>query len=323
MYYQSENISNNLAYTLNQKDQTACITYSRYAEGDVFIPKEVEFNSIKYLVIGIKYNAFQTNSKIISIHFADDSEIQFIENNAFANCSIKKFYIPASLKNLDEGFCNNVYNLTEIEISPKNQFFSIFNDQFLIKKEEEKVENLIFCCRNVETAVIPSKVTRIGKLSFSDCSRLKSISFSEKSQLKSIGKNAFLRSAIKEFFIPENVIEIEEGWCEGTIKFTKLELSSNNKHFIYYENKLLITNNKILFARRNIQNISIPNNIKRICDSSFEHCHNLSNLSFGIETSIESIGKRCFLSCWNLKDFSQIPIELNKIEDSAFYSCKN
>ncbi|KAK8898945.1 hypothetical protein M9Y10_001237 [Tritrichomonas musculus] len=317
-------IGNQVCYLLNNDDQTAVVGYSSSAKGDILIPKFVEVESIEYTIIGIQNQAFINNNSIHSVSFADDSEVQFIGQNVFCNSSIQSFSIPASLKQIPEGWCCDVRKLTKLSVSPSNPNFEYYDNKILISKRDNE-EIIIFANRNIREIVIPSKVTRIGEFSFSDCFKLLSIQFSNDPQIRSISKNAFLYSSLNEFFIPESVVEIEEGWCHETRKLVNLHISQNNENFSYLEKKILISKNKnkfVLFARRDIQNALIPSDIKKIGNCAFEHCHCLSSFRFENHPLIEEIGVRSFLSCWFLNDLHFIPKGVKKIGEYAFYSCK-
>lgn len=319
--YSIKDHPNNLAFSLNEDNKTATIAYSEKAKGDIFVPKSIFIDANEYLIIGIENYAFFNNISINSISFADDSELESIGEDVFFNCSIKKLSIPACLKHLKEGWCNKVSQLTEIEISPENELFTFYDDKILISKTETDVI-LLFASRNVETVLIPSNITRIGEYSFSNCFNLKSLSFSPSSKLRTISKNSFTSSRIEEFSIPKNVIDIEEGWCDDAKYLVNLHLSSLNKNFVYFQNKILLKNDTVLFASRSIQKVSIPSNVKNIGNASFQHCHNLVSISFENMNLIEKIGKKSFMSCWNLKKFPPISKNLTIIDDFAFYSCK-
>ena len=272
--YSIKDHPNNLAFSLNEDNKTATIAYSEKAKGDIFVPKSIFIDANEYLISGIENYAFFNNISINSISFADDSELESIGEDVFFNCSIKKLSIPASLKHLKEGWCNKVSQLTEIEISPENELFTFYDDKILISKTETDVI-LLFASRNVETVLIPSNITRIGEYSFSNCFNLKSLSFSP--------------SWIEEFSIPKNVIDIEEGWCDDAKYLVNLHLSSLNKNFVYFQNKILLKNDTVLFASRSIQKVSIPSNVKNIGNASFQHCHNLVSISFENMNLIEKI----------------------------------
>lgn len=65
--------------------------------------------------------------------FPDDSKHLQIEENAFINSSLKEITIPASVSQLNEGWCSQILNL-KINLNPNNQFYSNYENKFLLEK---------------------------------------------------------------------------------------------------------------------------------------------------------------------------------------------
>ena len=56
-------------------------------------------------------NSFENNLAIKSISFPPSSRVYTIHADAFKNSNIEKIYLPAFLKELREGWCNETPNL--------------------------------------------------------------------------------------------------------------------------------------------------------------------------------------------------------------------
>ena len=83
---------------------------------------------------------------------------------------------------------------------------------------------MAFCNSSIQKIFIPNEVTRICKLTFSECKELKQIEFSSNSKLETIEKDAFYYSPIETLFIPNNVKYLEDDWRHGLLKINKIML---------------------------------------------------------------------------------------------------
>ena len=123
--------------------------------------------------------------------------------------------------------------------------------------------------------------------------------------------------------------ELKEGWCYEATKLNKIIISPSNDQFIFKEDKYLLgkTNNNndefdiLLFASRNIEEISIPSNIKIISSSAFYNCTNLTKIEIPSNSNLQTIESYAF-SKSNIKEIS-IPSNVSKICESAFSYCEN
>ena len=68
-----------------------------------------------------------------------------------------------------------------------------------------------------------------------------------------------------------------------------------------------------------LEEISIPNGVRELCDDCFKRCKSLRRVTFGPSSSLERIGADCFYRC-GLVEF-EIPASLRKIGGGAFGEC--
>lgn len=289
------------------------------------------------------------NNKVIeSIEFAKDSEILSIDENTFNFSLIEKISIPPSLCELKEGWCSGTPSLKNISISPQNKNFILFDDDMIFGKSNSSSEIydiLVFANRDIKKAQVPSYIKRICSYSFNSCINLESIGFSEKSELYSIGRNAFMwcsnlkkieipndsklqiiekeafaHSAIKSISIPPSLKELEDGWCSEASRLYDVFISNVSKN-LYYDNELLIGKSNasdenydtILFAKRDIEKVTIPSHIKYINSFSFEFCSNLESIEFSEDSELLSIGEGAFSHSSLSKIF--IPSKVEKLKE--------
>lgn len=294
-------------YELNTNDFTANIIRSKNANFDVFIPSKITHESNEYTIKIVKERAFSDNPFIQSIEFANDSEVEIIEKDAFSSPNLREISIPSSINELQEGWCHHTPELTKISISPLNKKYSYIRNKLIVGKKratDDTYEILIFARRDIKKVVIPSYIKHISSFCFSECYELETIKLNE--NLLTIGNEAFSFTSLKNILIPSNVNEIKEGWCRGISELTSIDISHKNSNFKSIENGVMIgksdTKSNIFdtlyFVPRDIEQVSIPSYIKHINSYSFSECYNLQSIAFDDfdNSDLISIGRGAFMS---------------------------
>ena len=250
---------------LNKNNYTASILKFLNSSRTLRIPRSIKVESQNYLILKIEEFAFKSRwiPKIIS--FPDDSELQIISKNAFQRSGLQELYLTSKIK-LEEGWCNSLSILNHLQIPPDNKYMSYIDNCYLIlhdfqiqsNNDQTKQNNiLIFARRDIEEAVIPSNIQKIGDSAFEHCSNLKSISFqkvdlsSQKFLLEEIGNNAFAYCKNLEFVdvIPSSVKRIGRmafAYCSKLKSVqidekSKLEKISNDSFFESGINEITLT----------------------------------------------------------------------------------
>ena len=106
---------------------------------------------------------------LIAQHLQKTLKLKYLKKIVFIFAHIKKLEIPSSVKNLEDDWCRNLYDLREIEVSPKSSHFILYNKSFLLGKSSksgDRFDVLHFARSGIKEAVIPLQVTRIKKWSF-------------------------------------------------------------------------------------------------------------------------------------------------------------
>lgn len=183
----------------------------------------------------------------------------------------------------------------------------------------------IFIPRSVDNKGKKVPITIMSNRSFVDNENIHSITFADDSDLQIIRKGAFSHSSLEKLSIPANVTTIENGFCQGAKKLVHIEVSSNSKHYISINNELLIaqvenSHNVLIWARRNIENATIPEIVQKIGPYSFDHCQNLKTVSFA-SSKVDEICNFAFNECSNLTDI-QIPSSVLILSERCFNACK-
>lgn len=165
-------------------------------------------------------------------------------------------------------------------------------------------------------------IESIGEDSFKNNFFIRSIEFSENSKLRSIEKNAFALSNIQSLVLPSTVEYLRKGWCCQTQYLNEIKISPNNDFFRYLnsDHQIIIgkSNQKsddydsIVFACRNIKEVSIPQTIKYINSYSFSYCTHLQTVNFSENSQVLLFGEYSFSYCY-LKTIS-IPKTVEKLQ---------
>lgn len=324
-------LENGLKLKLNN-DYTASIISSSKVTGNVFIPRFVEYQGTKYIITTICSYSF-SNTKIDSLTFASDSEITSIEKNSFDCAHIKKLQIPPNLKYMDLLSLSCIYDLVEIEVSPKNRLFSYINSRYLVGKINEKSKKydiLYFARTDIKEAKILSTIKVLNSYSFFNHKQLQSIIFPANSELKKIDNNVFPFTTIQKLVLPETVEEIDSSNFCGISNLTEIEVSPKNKFFSCIDKKYLAKKSDkkngffdvIVFVRRDIVEFKVPSHIKVIEANAFQSCSHLKTIIFDSNSQLEVIEKEAFSNICGQQCLS-IPASVKKIGDQAFSNIKD
>ena len=154
---------------------------------------------------------------------------------------------------------------------------------------------------------------------------INSITFSENCEIKSIDLNDINCYRLKQFNIPPSVEKIR---LNDSSFLNNITISRKNRNFKWTNDGLLLGKTDlnsndfdvIFFARKNIEKIFIPSNIKRIEDYCFYLCLNAEEIEFEKNSQLQFIGNSAF--AYNRFKTISIPQHVRKICDHAFYKCK-
>lgn len=78
---------------------------------------------------------------------------------------------------------------------------------------------------NINDVTLPQNVMKIGESSFGS---IKSLKFNENTEFVIISNNALLYSEIENLTFPSVIVDLEEGWCNGVNKLTKINVPQSN-----------------------------------------------------------------------------------------------
>ena len=248
---------NKLIYSINEEDKTASVVNNDNANGDVFIPKLINFNNQEYNIISIKEGAFRNLKSIYSLSFPFDSKVEKIEKDVFTFSSIESLFIPKSVKELQEGFCRGTSKLKLITVMPSNNQLMNIDNKMIVGKSNlmsEEYDNLLFVRRDVKSLIIPSFIKRIGRYAFSE-------------------------SCVENIFVPSQVREICEGSFFNCKKLEHVEISNKSE---------LQTIEPLSFLNTSISSINIPSSVKHLLNVFYDESAKVSEMT-SIDNSIVNI----------------------------------
>lgn len=333
-------IYKNICYIIYKENQSAEITCSPNARGDVVIPRYVKYESQPYFINKIGPNAFES-SKIKSLKFVKKSLITKIDKFAFLNSSLSILFIPASLVKLDIHWCAQARKLSQVEVDLDNKYFSIENNLLIHKKwnkiKKQFCKDIVFAQKNClfGDLIIPNDIVHIKIFSFYKHKGIHSLTFSGNS-IKSINPFSFYNCKnLKnvKFLNTSNLILDKFCFSKSanlsSIEFKCSALSIRNNCF-----DSCTSLNSIKFSK--VKVVLFRDNVFKNCEgmTHFE-MKNLLCVKFGKEcflnaTKLESVvlnsgfvvfDQNCFKSCTSL---SVVEIECKKkivIPKDIFNGC--
>lgn len=261
----------------------------------ITIPNSVE--TIGYGAFGCCYNletvnidmssipdCFRGITSIKNLVFGDN--VTTIGYYAFAYCDgLTDVVIPDTVTTIGEYAFYDCGGLTSITLP--NSVTSIgkmaFTDSALETAyiDMTSVPNCFSSNRQLQTVVLGSHVTTLGRNVFYNCTRLKNVTISN--SVTSIDNYAFYN-------------------CSN-IEVVKIDMTCVPNVFERHEN---------------IKTVIFGDNVETIEDGAFINCASLSTVEFS--NSITSIGNDAFYNCANLNSIT-LPNNLRTIGSSAFFGC--
>ena len=269
------------------------------ATGDITFKKEVDINGGSHTVTGVcgewdysdqttgQKKGFSENTNITSITFEKGSQITWIGNHVFKNCSSLKAInnVPASLNFINvwcfEGTALESVDLsnTKLQYLPSGCFFKCEqlkdvklpqsletpNDGGWVDAYDTKYGKNAFEYTAIESIDLTNtQLKSLGDYMFADCPNLKTVKLP--SSLKYIWNHAFCNSSLSSITFPPSLERIEN----------------------------------YAFQNTQLTNVVIPTSTRHIGDGAFDSNNNLNTVFInGLECYL---AVSAFAKCDNLKD---------------------
>lgn len=297
-FAQTYKIDNGVKYGLMQNGQCVVIGDAG-ATGDITFLKEVEFDDGMHTVTGVcgewdysdqttgQKKGFSENTNITSITFEKGSQITWIGNHVFKNCSNLKTInnVPAGLNFINvwcfEGTALESVDLsnTKLQYLPSGCFFNCKqlkdvklpksletpNDGGWVEAYDTKYGKNAFEYTAIESIDLTNtQLKSLGDYMFADCPNLKTVKLP--SSLKYIWNHAFCNSSLSSITFPPSLERIEN----------------------------------YAFQNTQLTNVVIPTSTRHIGDGAFDSNNNLNTVF--INGSECYLAAYAFAKCGNLKD---------------------
>lgn len=183
---------------LYNKAQTTLLTCPANKEGSY---------TVKSTVTSFGFAAFE-KSKLSQITIPQDSRLSTIGYRAFMRCEkLEQISIPAGLQSIDRYAFAYCSSLKTVEVPEGSQLGGIYKSAF-------------YNCSQLESIRIPDGVQEIGAYAFYGCNSLNNMDITDNSKMMSIDDHAFEYSAVTNFTMPKDLVEI------GTAAFNGAKLDT-------------------------------------------------------------------------------------------------
>lgn len=227
------------------KDGQCVVIGDDGAKGDITFENEVEIDGIKYPVTAVcglgnypseatdQKKGFSENTNITGITFEEGSQIKWIGDHAFKNCSSLKTInnVPAGLTDINE-WCFEGTALESVDLSNTNVTImkdGVFSNNKsltsiqLPNKLENFWDNAFNGCTALNNIVMPSTVKAIYNYVFENCTSLSNITLNE--GCTTLGNHVFKNCPLAAVTFPKTLGSIDEWAFEGT-KLETVDLSN-------------------------------------------------------------------------------------------------
>lgn len=332
------------------KDGQCVVIGDDGAKGDITFENEVEIDGGKHTVTGVcgsgnykeetgHENGFSGNTNITGITFEEGSQIKWIGDHAFKNCSSLKTInnVPAGLIDINE-WCFESTALESVDLSNTNVTIMkdgvFYNNKSLTSiqlpyKLENFWDNAFYGCKVLNNIVMPSTVKGIYNNVFEGCEALSNVTFND--SYTTLGHHVFKNCPLDAVTFPTTLTSIGEYAFEKT-NLKKVDLS--NTHITSLPNgsfyncqqlndvKLPIALTDIgerAFYQSTITSITFPSSLQKIDAWAFQHTQ-LTNVV--IPTKTGHIGDGAFSDNANLKTVVVNGLECY-LAVYAFANCPN
>ena len=333
------------------KDGQCIVIGDDGAKGDITFKKEVYINGGKHTVTAVcglgnysseatdQKKGFSENTNITGITFEEGSQIKWIGDHAFKNCSSLKTInnVPAGLTDINE-WCFESTALESVDLSNTNVTIMkdgvFFNNTSLTSiKLPNKLENFwnyaFKGCTSLNNIDMPSTVKGIYDSVFEGCTSLSNVTWNE--GCTTLGNHVFKNCPLAAVTFPKTLGSIGEWAFEGT-KLETVDLSNTqikklpNGSFYNCEKlsdvKLpmgLTHIGKNAFYKSSIASITFPPSLEKIGDWAFQYSK-LTNVV--IPTSCSVVEQGAFSDNANLTTVVVNGLECY-LAVSAFAKCDN
>lgn len=304
------------------KDGQCVVIGDDGAKGDITFENEVEIDGGKHTVTGVcgsgdykeetgHENGFSGNTNITGITFKDGSQITWIGDHAFKECSKLKTInnVPAGLTDINE-WCFESTALESVDLSNTNVTIMkdgvFYNNKSLTSiRLPNKLENFwdkaFYGCKVLNNIVMPSTVKGIYNNVFEGCEALSNVKFNDR--YTTLGHHVFKNCPLDAVTFPTTLTSIGEYAFEGT-QLKTVDLSNT---------QITRLPNGSFYNCQQLNDVKLPIALTDIGERAF-YQSTIASITF--PPFLEKIGAWAFQNA-HFKNVV-IPTNCNTIEQGAF-----
>lgn len=278
---------------------------NNFTEDIVVIPDSVEYQSKKYPVAYVSYDAF-SGTPIKSVILP--SAMRTIKSGAFSRCTaLTSISLPNSLKDLDRNAFYGCTALTSISLPDSLKYLGYAT---------------FYGCTALKSISLPNSLKSLEYATFYGCTNLTSITLpdslttirdavNQKGNGYEIVHNGVfeLCESLTSITIPAKVKHIGDKAFIGCSKLTSVSLGESVESI----------GNETFKSCSELNDIKFPASLKSIGDEAFSGT-NLTEIVF--PESVTEWGKWVFKDCGNLKKVF-LGANVTNVGDSPFWGCKD
>lgn len=333
------------------KDGQCVVIGDDNATGDITFKKEVEIDGSPHTVTAVcglgnypseatdQKKGFSENTNITGITFEEGSQIKWIGDHAFKNCSSLKTInnVPAGLTDINE-WCFESTALESVDLSKTNVTIMkdgvFFNNKSLTSiqlpnKLENFWDNAFNGCTALNNIDMPSTVKGIYNSVFEGCTSLSNVTLNE--GCTTLGNHVFKNCPLAAVTFPKTLGSIGEWAFEGTqlktVDLSNTQITSLPKGSFYNCQQLndvklpiaLTDIGECAFYKSAIASITFPSSLQKIDAWAFQYTQ-LKNVV--IPTKTGHVGDGAFSDNANLNTVVVNGLECY-LAVSAFAKCPN
>ncbi len=245
-------------------------------------------------VITIGASAFNGAKALKTVTFEEGSKFESTGTLAFQYAALESIKFPKSIKTIGNSTFNECYNLKKVEFEEESNLSSIGNTAFKLTGLTEfrfpkssasggiSLGTAIFeKCTALTYVYMSESVTDIEG-AFSKCSSITTMVISENSE------NFKVSSSNAKIITNKDGTAIR--YILGTLDVPEVEQKDKDGNVIVGEDGKPVT----------MKEFTLPSDVVEIAPNAFEGQTNLERIV--IPASVQSVGKRAFANCFNLKE---------------------
>lgn len=268
-------------------------------------------------------SAFQ-ESGLKSIDFGEKSQLKSIESNAFYKTNLINIDLSkcANLKSIDKYCFQETKYLSEAKLPSalsnlgEGAFYSssLISINFGEDSKLTSIQSKTFCSTKLKSITLPTGITSIGENAFNGAP-ITEIDLSQCASLSSIGNYAFRQAnhEMKSAILPSSLSTMGEGAFSGTSLEDGISLNGCQLNSIP----------AMAFSNTNFTSFdfqSLNKTLQVINEKAFEGS-SLQKVNFSGCSDLRTIGKSAFQNSNSLISV-ELSYKVERLEEQCFYGCK-